>query len=268
MQPLYFLPALAAAAAAAAATQTLPSPAICEDTIDGSPPFSSNDTPCLLRCSDPVAAPTGTLLPGMVNVTNIPYCQLNCVRRDASPAQSALAPDCLGRCQARNQGTPENAGWCMYWCVAGYGDLVAATACVPSLEYGEPVTSYDGPRAITYRPFTQASEWRSWYETQTLMSRTGNFATNYGPSSTSISSSTSSGGRTTLTTSSSTSVMITQPPGTTDRVTPSGSLETSAAAGAAPTSSTTSDGAAIMANRDVERLVSFACLIALLAAIR
>ncbi|OTA92311.1 hypothetical protein M434DRAFT_31978 [Hypoxylon sp. CO27-5] len=117
----------------------IPDPIICEDTLDGSPPFNSNDVPCLLGCGVPVAVPTGTLLPGSVNVTDIPYCQLNCVHDDATPSQSAAAPDCYQSCRVRNQATPENIGWCMYcW-----------------------VTSTIGSRTVTFRPFTQPPEWQS-----------------------------------------------------------------------------------------------------------
>ena len=121
--------------------QTLPNPLICEDSINKQPPFKSNDIPCLLGCGTQIAVATGSLLPGSVNVTDIPYCQLNCVHQGATPSQSALAPECYQRCQAHNQATPENIGWCMYWCVDGLGDLVASTSCVPSLEFGSMVTS-------------------------------------------------------------------------------------------------------------------------------
>jgi hypothetical protein len=121
--------------------QTLPNPLICEDSINNLPPFKSNAVPCLLGCGTPIAIATGSLLPGSVNTTDIPYCQLNCVHQDATPSQSALAPDCNQRCHAHNQATPENIGWCMYWCVEGFGDLVASTSCVPSLEFGSMVTS-------------------------------------------------------------------------------------------------------------------------------
>ena len=131
--------------------EAIPDPIICEDTLDGSPPFNSNDVPCLLGCGVPVAYPTGSLLPGSVNETDIPYCQLNCVRENASPSQSAVAPDCYQRCRVRNQATPENVGWCMYWCIDGFADLVESTACVPSLEYGSLVTSTVGSMTITLR---------------------------------------------------------------------------------------------------------------------
>ncbi|KAI0129248.1 hypothetical protein F4776DRAFT_161868 [Hypoxylon sp. NC0597] len=164
---------IALALALALPTQAIPDPIICEDTLDGSPPFNSNDVPCLLGCGVPVAVPTGSLLPGSVNETDIPYCQLNCVHDDATPSQSAVAPDCYQRCRVMNQATPENIGWCMYWCVDGYTDLVESTACVPSLVYGSLVTSTIGSATVTYRPFTQPPEWQSWYLTQTVLPRTG-----------------------------------------------------------------------------------------------
>ncbi|KAI1765589.1 hypothetical protein GGR53DRAFT_259455 [Hypoxylon sp. FL1150] len=151
--------------------QAIPDPIICEDTLDGSPPFDSRDVPCLLGCGTPVAVATGSLLPGSVNETDIPYCQLDCVRDDATPAQSAAAPDCETRCQVMNQGTPENIGWCMYWCVDGYSDLVETTKCVPSLTYGDEVTTTDGGWTVTYRPFTTPAAWQSWYQTQTVLPR-------------------------------------------------------------------------------------------------
>lgn len=94
------------------AVQAIPDPIICEDTLDGSPPFDSRDVPCILGCGVPVAIATGSLLPGSVNETDIPYCQLNCVHDDATPAQSAAAPDCRRSCQVMNQATPENIGVC------------------------------------------------------------------------------------------------------------------------------------------------------------
>ncbi|KAL7625481.1 hypothetical protein AAE478_004701 [Parahypoxylon ruwenzoriense] len=153
--------------------QSLPDPIICEDTLDGRPPFESRHVPCLLGCGVPVAVATGGLLPGSVNGTDIPYCQLDCVHEDATPSQSAAAPDCYRRCGVRNQATPENIGWCMYWCVDGFADLVESTACVPSLEFGTlPVTTVGGV-TLTLRPFTHPSEWESWYLTQTVLPKSG-----------------------------------------------------------------------------------------------
>ncbi|KAI2473791.1 hypothetical protein F4781DRAFT_427026 [Annulohypoxylon bovei var. microspora] len=151
----------------------IPDPIICEDTLDGSPPFNSNDVPCLLGCGAPLAVATGSLLPGSVNETDIPYCQLNCVHEDATPAQSSAAPGCYDRCHVLNQATPENIGWCMFWCVEGFTDLVTSTACVPSLEYDTLVTTTIGGVVVIERPFTEPPEWASWYLTQTVISRTG-----------------------------------------------------------------------------------------------
>jgi hypothetical protein len=119
----------------------VPNPLICEDSIDGIPPFDSNDVPCLLGCGAPLAIATGSLLPGSVNTTDIPYCQLNCVHKSASPAQSSAAPGCYDSCHKKNQATPENIGWCIYWCVDGFVDVVESTACVPSLVYGPTITT-------------------------------------------------------------------------------------------------------------------------------
>lgn len=129
----------------------IPDPIICEDTLDGSPPFNSNKVPCLLGCGVPVAVATGSLLPGSVNETDIPYCQLNCVQDDPLPAMSSAAPTCYDACKVRNQATPENVGWCMFWCVEGWADLVRSTACVPSLEYGSLVTTVVGRVTVTER---------------------------------------------------------------------------------------------------------------------
>ncbi|KAI1462231.1 hypothetical protein F4805DRAFT_409795 [Annulohypoxylon moriforme] len=156
-----------------ASVLAIPDPIICEDTLDGSPPFNSNDVPCLLGCGAPIAVATGSLLPGSVNETDIPYCQLNCVHSAASPAQSSAAPGCYNACHVTNQATPENIGWCMFWCVEGYGELVKSTACVPSLEYGSLVTTTIGGMTVSERPFTEPSEWASWYLTQTVLSRSG-----------------------------------------------------------------------------------------------
>ncbi|KAI1106087.1 hypothetical protein F4804DRAFT_70898 [Jackrogersella minutella] len=160
-------------AASLTPVQAIPNPIICEDTLDGSPAFDVNKVPCLLGCGSQVAVATGSLLPGSVNLTEIPYCELDCVHADASPAQSAAAPDCYDRCQVMNQGTPENVGWCMFWCVEGYTELVETTACVPSLEYGALTTTTIGGAVVSFRPFTEPTEWQSWYLTQTVLPRTG-----------------------------------------------------------------------------------------------
>ncbi|KAI1214972.1 uncharacterized protein F4807DRAFT_15648 [Annulohypoxylon truncatum] len=151
----------------------IPDPIICEDTLDGSSPFNVNDVPCLLGCGAPIAVATGSLLPGSVNETAIPYCQLDCVHTAATPEQSSAAPGCYSACHVMNQATPENVGWCMFWCVEGYSELVTRTACVPSLEYGSVVTTTIDGMTVTERPFTEPSEWSSWYLTQTVLSRSG-----------------------------------------------------------------------------------------------
>jgi hypothetical protein len=135
-----------------ASAQTLPNPLICEDSLNNLPPYSSDDVPCLLGCGAPVTVPTGTLLPGSVNITDIPYCQLNCVHKNATPAQSALAADCHDRCSKLNSRTPDNIGWCLYWCVDQLGDLVASTTCVPNQEFGDlETTTIDGVRETLRR---------------------------------------------------------------------------------------------------------------------
>ncbi|KAF3068904.1 hypothetical protein GL218_08173 [Daldinia childiae] len=223
------------AASALALAQKIPDPLICEDTLDGSPAFQADSIPCLLRCQDPLAAATGSLLPGSVNETAIPYCQLDCVHRAASPAQSTRAPDCYRRCRVRNQGSPENAGWCMYWCVDGFGDVVEATACVPSLEFGAVSTVVEDGRTVTFRlAVSQGLEWRSWYETQTVMPITSSSSFTYSapyrasPAGSPQSTSTSSqGGQVTQTSTSASSTESAQSTGT--------GTETSGEAVASPT---------------------------------
>ncbi|KAI1331106.1 hypothetical protein F5Y16DRAFT_360541 [Xylariaceae sp. FL0255] len=150
----------------------VPTPIICEDSIDGKPPFDSNDVPCLLGCGAPLATVSGSFLPGSVNTATIPYCELDCVHTSASPAQSSAAPGCYDDCHHKNEATPENIGWCMYWCVEGYSSLVESTACVPSLVYGPPVTTIvEGDVTETLRPFSEPAAWASWYLTQTVLSR-------------------------------------------------------------------------------------------------
>lgn len=86
-----------------------------------------------------------SLLPGGVNETDIPYCQLDCLRDDATPSQSAAAPDCYRRCRVMNQATPENI------------------LLVRSRVYGV-FNDVAG--------FTQPPEWQSWYPTQTVLPKT------------------------------------------------------------------------------------------------
>ncbi|KAK7064175.1 hypothetical protein R3P38DRAFT_28465 [Favolaschia claudopus] len=152
---------------------SVPDPLICEDSIDGKPPFQEIAAPCLLGCDCVFVKPTGGFLPGQVNTTCIPYCNLDCVHTDATPSQSALAPSCWDRCQVQ-RATPENTGWCMYWCVEGYTDLVTSATCIPSLTFGLPETTVFGGLTETFRPFSVAAEWQSWYLTQTVIPRTAN----------------------------------------------------------------------------------------------
>lgn len=42
---------------------------------------------------------------------------------------------------------------------------------MPSLEYGSLVTTVVGRVTVTERPFTEPSEWASWYLTQTVLSK-------------------------------------------------------------------------------------------------
>lgn len=148
---LLWLLLLGARLSACASSATITSAPICEDSLDGgnTPPFQANAIPCLLGCGSQVVEATGSLLPGSVDESAIPYCELDCVVSSASPSQSAEAPACYDICGNVNGGNVENKGWCMYWCVAGYSDLVASTACVPSLVY-VPVTSVMDGRTITY----------------------------------------------------------------------------------------------------------------------
>ncbi|KUI54301.1 hypothetical protein VP1G_01787 [Cytospora mali] len=139
------------------ASQTLPDPLICEDSIDGQTTYISNDTPCVLECDGFVVHATGSLLPDSVNSSAVPYCILDCLYRDATPTQSALASGCHSSCLAKNGGNPEDLGWCMYWCLDGYGDLVTTTSCVPSIAYGSPtVTVIDGVTETVERIFHES----------------------------------------------------------------------------------------------------------------
>lgn len=126
---------------------------ICEDTIDSQPPFNNNNIPCLLNCNTPISQATGGLLPGSINATNVPYCRLNCVRGgDVTPAQSAAAPACNERCEKINSATPDQLGWCIYWCVEGgeFEELVVSTTCVPSIQY-TPVSTFTAEQGhLTY----------------------------------------------------------------------------------------------------------------------
>ncbi|KAF7325181.1 R3H domain-containing protein [Mycena kentingensis (nom. inval.)] len=140
---------------AATPTSPLPSPPICEDTLDGTTPFSSSAIPCIVGCSCIVTTPSPPLLPGSLNTTCLPYCHLDCVHKDppASPQQSAAAPSCWETCKASQGATPENLGWCMYWCVDGaaYEAVVKATTCVPSLAFGDPTATTVGGQTVSVR---------------------------------------------------------------------------------------------------------------------
>jgi len=157
---------------------TAQTPIICEDNISGQLPFKSEAVPCVLECDSQVAVATEGLLPGSVNETDIPYCELDCVRSDASPAQSSAAPGCYAECQKRNSATPEQLGWCMYWCVQGgeIEQLVISTTCVPSIEW-VPATTRFGTETevVTYEGFSEPAAWPSWYATQTAIPRTSLF---------------------------------------------------------------------------------------------
>lgn len=109
---------------------------ICEDSIDSQPPFNNNVIPCLLGCPAALTMATGGLLPGSINATDTPYCRLRCVRPDFTPAEFAAAPACNERCERTNSATPDQMGWCMYWCVEGgeIESMVVSTTCVPSLQ--------------------------------------------------------------------------------------------------------------------------------------
>ncbi|KAL2828313.1 hypothetical protein BJY01DRAFT_132783 [Aspergillus pseudoustus] len=123
--------------------------------------YSSNATPCLLRCHDSVTIATGTLLPGMLNSTAIPYCYLDCVHTDTTPAQSALAPECSSTCEdSGHAGNIEVLGWCVYWCVDGYADEVKTSSCVPRYAF-EPVTTVVDGRTETLTLLTNPAGYTS-----------------------------------------------------------------------------------------------------------
>jgi len=126
------------------------SPLICEDAIDGLPPFNQNTIPCFLGCDPPRAVATLSFLPGTVNTTDIPYCHARCVRPGLSDEQLALAPGCSGACQWQWKGTAENYGWCLYWCLGGRAGVVESTTCIGSLQYGPAQTTIIGGQTVTY----------------------------------------------------------------------------------------------------------------------
>jgi len=129
--------------------------------------LQSIDVPCILGCDCVTVKPTGASLPGEVNTTCLAYCNLDCVRKDATPAQLALAPSCWNICQAQHA-TLEKTGWCMYCCVDGYSDLVTSTPPAP----GEPTNTMIDGHSGTLDPAKDAVAWRSWYRSQTAMPMT------------------------------------------------------------------------------------------------
>ncbi|KAL2840378.1 hypothetical protein BJX68DRAFT_246753 [Aspergillus pseudodeflectus] len=133
----------------------------CDAPLPGTPntTYTSNSTPCLLRCHDPLSIATGTLLPGSINSTAIPYCYLDCVHSDATPAQSALAPECSSACEGSGHaGNIEVLGWCVYWCVDGFQEEVLGTECVPRWAY-VPITTVVGGRTETVTILTNPAEY-------------------------------------------------------------------------------------------------------------
>lgn len=165
---------------------------ICEDTIDSQPPFNNNNIPCLLGCGLGVTRPTGDLLPGQVNTTETPYCRLNRVRPEgATPAQSSAAPACNSQCENGNSATPDQLGWCMYWCVQGgeIEEMVVSTTCIPSIQYTPVATETRDGITLTVQggfslfglvlfqcwelilcvEFTMPTQWYNWYQTQTVL---------------------------------------------------------------------------------------------------
>ncbi|GAB7356615.1 hypothetical protein MBLNU459_g7337t1 [Dothideomycetes sp. NU459] len=116
----------------------------CEQSLNGEPAFNGNTVPCIIGCGEGVTIATGSLLPGSINETETPYCQLDCVRKAATPAQSAAAPACSNTCQWQYKGTPENYAWCMYWCVDGLSGFVSSSTCVPMYEYVTSTVTLDG----------------------------------------------------------------------------------------------------------------------------
>ncbi|WPG98659.1 Hypothetical protein R9X50_00145200 [Acrodontium crateriforme] len=167
------------------------SPIICEDTIDGQPPFDNNNIPCILGCGAQLSQPSGSLLPGSVNETAIPYCLLDCVRHNPTPEQSAAAPSCDKKCsQAGNEATPDQRGWCMYWCVLGgkFEQTVTENTCIPELAYiplASPSYETNGDITVTISDMLGTpTAWQSWYLTQTILTRNG-YLPSQGVSSTS-----------------------------------------------------------------------------------
>jgi hypothetical protein len=141
--------------AAKAQSISLPSPLICEDVIAGQQPFIASSAPCLLGCGTPSPTAVGSLLPGFVNTTDIPYCEARCVRPNITTDQLARAPTCASQCQdQRAKGTIENYAWCMYYCVEGGAlqSLVQSVTCIPSVALGSAfstITQDGGPVTLS-----------------------------------------------------------------------------------------------------------------------
>jgi hypothetical protein len=71
------------------------------------------------------------------------------VHSDATPAQSALAPECSSACEGSGHaGNIEVLGWCVYWCVDGFQEEVLGIECVPRWAY-VPITTVVGGRTET-----------------------------------------------------------------------------------------------------------------------
>lgn len=180
--------------ASMAAASTLPSPLICEDSVDGKTPFNADDVPCIIGCVQPVYHATLGLLPGAYNETGIAFCQAQCVMPDISPGQIDQALSCRTTCQDQ-QATPEQYGWCLNLCLRGEKSVVLSTTCIPWHEYGPPITTVIGGmtetvscaskflcRAPQHREkltvcgslvLSVPSAWVSWSKTQTIITGSG-----------------------------------------------------------------------------------------------
>lgn len=131
-------------------------PLRCEDPVDGEPAFTFS--PAALSCvSSGCYKPNipGTpdynpnIAPGAYNATDVSYCAASCLRPGLSSQQLALAPTCWDYCSAHDAATPEQQGWCMYWCVDGKSDLVQSTTCEPEIAR-VPATTVIGAMTETY----------------------------------------------------------------------------------------------------------------------
>ena len=167
------------------AVAKLPSPLICEDTLNGEAPFDNNEVPCILGCVHPRYQATLSFLPGSYNETFITFCQAQCVKHDITPDQLGEAQDCQNACHF-HQENPEIYGWCLYWCLRGEKNVVESTTCVPSVGYGAPVTTVIGDETVTVSckqmryarlrslssnkiaVFTEPPAWSRWAKTETV----------------------------------------------------------------------------------------------------